>query len=1820
MFSRFAAGREELVSGPLRGELLGPEQLAERARELARGQQWGPATTWREAPLLTRLGQSHKILHEAHARLAAGAARGVDVGPAGEWLLDNFHVVREHIREIHESLPRGYYRELPELTRGALAGYPRVYELTITLISHTEARVDRQSLDGFVAAYQSVTHLSIGELWAVAAMLRLALIESVRRMTLRTVQRMDHIEKADTWAARIATAAEQGEAALGSALDAFVRSHPQLTAAFVSRLLHQLRLIVGSYPILAHIEQWISDHSLGSEDAIARATQHLALTQVIMAHSITSLRTIAHLDWPSFVDGQSAMEPVLREDPAGFYAGMTFGTRDRYRHVVERIARRTGLGEEAVARAAVELARSAEADGREPSLQGHVGYYLADQGLPRLEAATGYRKPLGEAVHRWLLRHPNLVFGGGIAAGTAAALAGPFWLAGPAAQTAWPLVLLLALIPAADLATSAVNQMITAWLPPRTLPKLDLHGKEGVPAQFRTAVVVPTLFDSVEAVQEALANLEVQFLANRGAHIHFAILSDFVDAPTETIAGDAAIVAAGVQGVQALNARYASGTEDAFYLFHRPRRWNPQQGVFMGWERKRGKLAQFNRFLRGGDVDAFSVIVGAVAPLRQVRFVITLDADTVLPPDAAPDLIGALAHPLNRAVYDETSGRVVRGYGILQPRVGISLPSAHRSRFASIHSGHPGVDPYTTAVSDVYQDLYGEGSFTGKGIYDVDAFERATHGRFPENTLLSHDLIEGSYARAALVTEVVVYDDYPSRYLVHARRKHRWIRGDWQLLAWLTARVPGLRGPEPNRLPFLSRWKILDNLRRSTVEIGQLAFLVAGWTVLPGSPLRWTALGLAAIAGPWIVGLALGALRPPWDRSLRAYYAGMARDAATAAQQVALTVTFLAHQAWLSGDAIVRTLWRLFVSKRHLLEWQTASSSERTVSSGAAGVWREMWPAVALAAGAALGLVALAAVGAGRLPLWQLGLAAAPLLLLWGVSPAIAHALSAPPVRPQRQLPAADRAHAERLALIHWHFYERFTGEDTQWLVPDNFQQDPTPVVAMRTSPTNIGLQLLAIVSARDLGFIAAADMTRRLELAFGSMDRLARFKGHFFNWYELHELRVLEPAYVSTVDSGNLAGHLLAVRQACLAAAQEPAVGAEGLSARLQALADRAHGFATAMEFGFLFDRERELFSIGYQHATHTLDPSYYDLFASEARLASFVAIAKDDVPVDHWFRLGRTLTHAGGHPALISWSGSMFEYLMPALVMRAFPFTLLDQTYQGAVRRQIAYGAELGVPWGVSESAYNLRDRHLTYQYRAFGVPDLALKRGLGRDVVIAPYASVLALMVDPSRALSNLATLEHRGALGPYGFRDALDYTRPDPGKSYALIENYMAHHIGMSLVAFTNLLTDQVWPERFHADPLVRSVELLLHERIPRRLVYDKPQASDPDEGLPAPELENPVVREFDDPDTPYPHVAMLGRLPYKLMISHCGSGYSRYNDVAVTRWRADATVDSTGQFCYVKDVGQARVWSATHQPTCAPADAYRALLATDRVTFERVDGAIETRTEIAVVPEDAAEVRRVTVHNHGQDAREIELTSYGEVVLGDIEADRAHPAFAKLFVQTEWHEWCKALTATRRPRTGTEEPLWCVHVVSSGPEQEGPVSYETDRARFVGRGRTNRHPAALSSDGPLSGTTGAVLDPIFALRTRVRLAPGQSACVTFTTLVATSRARAFELADRYHHPSAAQRALDLAWTSQQLELRELGLTPADVAQFQELAGYLFYPRPELRAPAQQLLDNRGSQPLLWEIGVSGDWPVVLASIDSPDGLPTLRQLFAAHHYW
>ncbi|MEO5590227.1 MAG: glucoamylase family protein [Gemmatimonadaceae bacterium] len=1494
---------------------------------------------------------------------------------------------------------------------------------------------------------------------------------------------------------------------------------------------------------------------------------------------------------------------------------MSFTTRDHYRHVVERIAKRTKRPEEEIANLALGL--SVQNHGQGEDRKQHIGYYLIDQGRLELEEAVGYKPSLGERLNRWTERHPTVLFFGGIATGTTLLILALQWVVPEATLAQRIAVFLLALIPANEIAIGIVNQLVTMLVPPHLLPKMEFRDT-GIPDEFRTAVVVPTLFGNVKAVREALSHIEVQFLANRDPNLSFAILSDFTDAATETTPGDDEIIEAVVTGIEELNRKYTAEAGAVFHVFHRRRLWNEQQGVWMGWERKRGKLGQFNQFLRGKSGDAFPVVAGDTTVLEKVRYVITLDSDTVLPRDSAQMLTGAMAHPLNKAEYDQQLGRIVRGYGILQPRVGVSLTSAHASQFAAIHSGHPGVDPYTTAVSDVYQDLFSEGSFTGKGIYEVDAFEEATHGRFPENTLLSHDLIEGAYSRAGLVTDIEVYDDYPARYLTYTRRKHRWIRGDWQLLRWLGKTVSGKQGPARNRLSAISRWKIFDNLRRSVVELAQMVLLLAGWLWLPGSPLMWTTAVLLMLAAPWLFSLLLAILRPPRDQSWLAYYGAVARDAGVNAQQWTLAVAFLPHQATVSADAIVRTLVRLWVTHRHLLEWQTASQVERSMASGShLEAWRKMWPvpviSVVVLAVVTI-LVSQTPAGGARVALLA---ATMPLLALWLSSPMIAQKLSDPATAPELRLTEVERQAALRYSRLHWQYFETFVTEDTQWLAPDNFQEDPEPVVALRTSPTNIGLQLMSIISARDLALIGLDSMIDRLEKVFRSLERMRRYRGHFYNWYDLTSLRPMEPAYISTVDSGNFAGHLISVKQACLEAVRELDVGDDD-AGRLKAIAERAREYALEMDFKFLYDEKRKLFSIGYQPAVNSFDNSFYDLLASESRLASFVAIAKDDVPVEHWFQLGRSLTATGGTRTLISWSGSMFEYLMPALVLRTFPSTLLSQTHHGAVRRHIAYGAERGVPWGISESAYNVRDRAHTYQYRGFGVPDLALKRGLTREVVIAPYASVLSLMVEPHQSIRNLAILEGEGALGPYGFRDAIDYTRPVPGSNKAVIGAYMAHHIGMSLVALTNALNANVWQRRFHRDPLVRSAELILQERIPRRLVLQGIDHGDEPMRVPL-ETEKPAVREIDTANTPQPRVGLLGNLPFTSIVSNAGSGVSRYGALDINRWRSDGTRDDYGQWCYVRDVSTGRVWSAGHQPVCAEASYYQVYFASDRVTFQRRDGDIETTMEIAVAPGESAEVRRVTIQNFSATEREIELTSYMEVVLAPASSDRAHPSFGNLFVQTEWLPDSAALLAMRRPRSATDAPTWCGHVIAT-PQPDSAVTCETDRAQFIGRGRTARDPVAMDAPGNLSGTVGAVLDPVLSLRTTVRVAPGRTTEVTFTTFYATDREQAGQLADLYHDSYSARRALDLSWAHAQAELRELGIAPTDAALYQELAGHLLFAHPGFKGLSPKEPGHMLGQGELFGMGISGDLPILLATLESADGLPSVRQLLKVHQYW
>ena len=1783
--------RASAADRPFRDELLSIERLEERARALAARFTLHPNPRRGSRNVLPRFEDNARVLRRAYLAMAEDVHGGAFVTPAAEWILDNFHLVASEILDVRRNLPAGYYGELPKLALRELAGDARVYAMAVELIRHSDSRLDRQQLVRFMNSYQSVAPLTIGELWAWPSMLRLALIENLRRLAEETLDSRDARRAADAEVARL-------DAAGGGASP---RLPQPLPTAYVVQLLQRLREYGSRLSsVRAELDSHLLAHEVTVEDVIRNEHQRQAAAQVSVANVITSLRLCSTLDWSAYVEEVSLVERVLQRDPAGAYSIMDFASRDRYRQAVEELAEPTGEAQVRVALRVVESARQVVESGHGGDRAAHVGHHLIGAGRPDLETDVAYRPKIRQRLRRFFFAHATFVYLGLITLVLALPVSlGLAYLRGQGADTI-TLVLagVLLALTASDAAIALVQRLCARWAPPRRLPRLDFTS--GVPENARTMVVVPTLLSSVQGVAELLEHIEVLALGNLDPRIHFAVLGDFTDAPTKEMPGDAEILAAARAGIAALNDRLGPGR---FYLCHRARRWNPNEGVWMGWERKRGKLEEWNRILRGATDTSEVEIVGDPCVFPDVRYCLTLDSDTRLPRDAAKKLIGILAHPLHRARVDPRVGRVTEGYGILQPRVSVTMASAAGSLFARVYAGHTGVDPYTTAVSDTYQDLFGEGIFTGKGLYDVDAFAAALDGRVPDNTLLSHDLFEGVHARTALVTDVEVVDDYPASVLVHARRQHRWVRGDWQILRWLFPFVPSRAGLTRNHLPLISRFKIFDNLRRSLVAPATVALLLLGWTMLPGTPEAWTAAVLATLAFH-LYALPMAALkgpvaRQPWRVFLRALW----EDTKTLATQAALQLTFLAYDAWTKAHAIVLTLVRLTTTRRRLLEWETAAASARRMAGGSLFL-REMMasPVIAVAA-LALALIL-------RPEAWTVVL---PVALLWAAAPGIAFALSRP-VPPQRvELSDDDRQYLRAVARNTWRYFEKHMGPEDHGLPPDNFQEIPEPTIAHRTSPTNIGMGLLATLAAHDLGFIDMADLERRVGAAFDTLEGLERHAGHFLNWYDTVTLAPLHPRYVSTVDSANLAGSLVIL--------------AEGLrEAGLRDLARRAAAFSDDMSFRFLYDPQRRILAIGYRLADADgpgrLDSSYYDLLASEARLASFLAIARGDLPQTHWFHLGRLVTSVRGTPTLLSWSASMFEYLMPRLFMKSYPETLLETSCRMAVRRHMEYGTGRGVPWGISESAYNVVDRHETYQYKAFGAPGLGLKRGLADELVVAPYATALAAMLDPEAAVRNLRRLAAQGVEGSFGFYEAIDYTHTAQDElagtsKGTVVRAYMAHHQGMTVAALANVLLDDVMVRRFHADPRVQATELLLQERVPRQAPITEPRPAE--ENRPSGPAPPRSVRRFRSPHTRFPHAQFLSNGNYTAVVTNAGGGASFCRGRAVTRYRDDPTGDPGSQYLYLRDVRSGEVWSPTFQPTAKEPDEYLVSFLAERATFERRDGDLATHLEIAVSTEDDVEVRRLSVTNRGERPREIEITSYVEIVLTPPADDLAHPAFRKLFVETEYLPDCGALLARRRPRAHDEPSVWGVHVLSLDGRPQGPVEWETDRARFLGRGRSVDNPQSL--DGrPLSATTGVVLDPVLSLRQRVRLAPGGFLRMSFATGMASSRETAVALAQRYHDPTSASRTFALAFAHAQSGLRHLGISTEEALLFERLASRVLHADGSLRADPEILARNTLGQAGLWPHSISGDLPILLLRVVEEDDLPLVRQVLQAQEYW
>jgi len=1518
---------------------------------------------------------------------------------------------------------------------------------------------------------------------------------------------------------------------------------------------------------------------------------------------------------------------------------------------------------------------------------------------------------------------------------------------------------ILAFISAGGFSSILVNWIVTLTIASNRLPRMDYS--EGIPRKSRTLVVVPAMLSNKHTIDSLVESLEVRFLANRDNNIFFGLLTDFLDAKEKTLPSDTELASYAQQKIQELNELYKTHKVDPFFLFHRGRKYNTSEKMWMGYERKRGKLADLNALICVGNRKPFTLLVGTLSQLKSVKYVITLDTDTTLPRDSAKALAGTMAHPLNRPQYDLKRGLIKSGHALLQPRVTANFSGVSQSLYSRLIGNNPGLDPYTCAVSDVYQDLFSEGSFIGKGIYDVEAFEFVLQGRFPENSILSHDLLEGCYARSGLVSDIQLFEDVPVTYRADVDRRQRWIRGDWQSFRWLLPRVSTKETTmKKNVLSPLSKWKILDNLRRSINSIALMALLVIGWTALP-NPLEWTLLVSGLLLIPPIIISVFEFFQKPPDMPLGSHITSTVHSFSIQLSSVFLSLAFLPHDAYFNFCSIMRTCWRMIISHRHLLQWNPSEGNKHDNYQTLVSTIRFMWivPSSVLVISILLILFEPTSL-----------LVASPLLLLWACSPAIAWKISKPISSQKEGLTEDQEIFLHIVSRKTWAFFETFVKEEDNWLPPDNFQEFPVAKIAHRTSPTNIGLALLANLGARDLGYISDGLLLERTNLSIQSMESLETYKKHFYNWYDTITLQPLAPRYVSTVDSGNLVGHLLTLHSGLLTLEDEkfsvtrigsglkdtamsledvlgkdvPAVFAtfqtemvsvmktlpktmadlwkelealitlaEAISASLEKrkgpmvkwwsdmlllqlhdaldelefllpwlpqaslfenepefqsvsgfsslrelyvlesemivalegrlpkfkeLLSEGHSHAeerfsminkialqienfTHMDFTFLYNKRRNLFTVGYNVDSHRKDSGYYDLLASEARLTSFVAIAQGQVPKENWFSLGRLISKSGSKTLLYSWSGSMFEYLMPLLVMPSYKGTLLGQTCEAAVGRQIEYGDLLDIPWGISESGYNAYDVSLNYQYRAFGVPGLGLKRELHNNLVIAPYATALSLLVEPKKACLNLLRLSRSGFEGAYGMYEAIDYTKSRlvAGQPYVIVKSFMAHHQGMSFLSFVSQLLDSPMQKRFESIPMIKATNLLLEEKCPRPTFPYSQTTSLPEKRiiLKSPTDHSRVLHTYQ---TPIPEVHLLSNDTYHVMVTNAGGGYSRWNRLALTRWHEDTTRDNWGTFVYIRNTKTNDFWSNTFQPTLKNPEKYEVVFSEGRAEYRRRDNDFDTYTEIAVSPEDPIELRRLTITNRSMDKQVIEVTSYAEVLITGAETDAAHPSFSNLFVQTEIVEKLQTILCSRRPRSPDEQTPYMFHLMMVHEAKVLSLSYETDRMKFIGRAKTVVSPHAMKTLGPLSGTQGSVLDPIVAIRQEILLEPETSVTIDLVTGISDSKESALQLAEKYQGKWFTNRVFELSLTHSQIALKQTNSTPKAALFYDQIAASIIYANSLFRCEGSSIIANHRGQSGLWGYSISGDLPIVLFTIRDSANIGMVQQLVQAHSYW
>ena len=1841
--------------------------------------------------VLQELRNSFKQIKNNYKYIKKLDSIGEEVINSGEWLLDNIYLIEKEYKSIKDNMPKTYFDNLPPKYNDD-KGEARILACVREYTKSAGLHINEKELIKFIKDKEY--ELTMGEIWAIPLMLRISLITSISDISDSIVSIEQEKLKGKYAAYKVID--ENKDERIKSVLNKLEKQ--EINELFLESMKKTLKdNSIEKNMVWNFIDKLKVNKSIFNEGD----------TEELISKCISSLRSIESTDWKKFFNQISKVEEILNRDPSNIYSEMEFKSKDYYRHEIERLSRKFNVDEVTLTKIAYELAL--EKDEKE-LYKRHIGYYIIDDGVKELRNKLGTSGKDKERISAGSFIAINIL---GTIVIIAAAILGIKFVGVNVTTRKMIIWALLIMIPASEIVVSVINIFVSKRMPVSFLPKLNYLNT--VPDESKTIVVIPAILSSVKRTKELLGQLEVAYHANKSANIYFALLGDFKDSIYEKLKEDDEIISEALKETLRLNFKYFGG-EKHFFFLNRKRIFNPKEKVFMGYERKRGKLIEFMELIRGSYNHTFNVISSDTDVLRDVKYLITLDADTFMPKDSAFHLIGTISHVLNRAKIKDK--KVVRGYGIMQPKVSISIESKNYTPFAKIFAGDGGIDGYSIAYSDTYQDLFGEGSFVGKGIIDIDVFREVIDGLIKENTILSHDLLEGALVRSALVTDVEFIDNYPSTYESSSIRLHRWVRGDWQLLKWLFS----------SRLSLLSRWKIFDNLRRSLLAPSLMLILLLNITTLNGEKQIAVMCFLAAVI-PLLFNITDFVVTPK-NKIIGTF---------KSLKQTMIILSFIPYQSYMMIDAIIRTLFRMFISKKHLLQWKTAEEAEKETNNSSFAYVKRMWFSIAVG----IGIIFISILNASML----VTIINAFIGALWIVSPYIAYSLSIPYEEDKFELSHGEKTFLRDNTRRIWAYYEDFVNDENNYLAPDNYQEKPYKGIANRTSPTNIGMGLMSNIAAYDLGYLSLGGVIDRIELILEGMRKLDKFKGHYLNWYDTRKCEPLWPKYISTVDSGNLLGYLWIISNTLVEYKSNPLIRDEeikslhdtleivGLNLKLtekvtlknydtileeillkieesdisrikdkekiywvnklkyeiktkmsyyeylfdgmqkfigdkfennapniyeyidyieelikvsgqdlkELLEEKLTSIKTLlnridssileinsiikdMDFRFLYNENKGLFTIGYNLEEKSMGESFYDLLASESRATSFIAIALNQVPKEHWFKLGRAMTNAFKEKSLVSWSGTMFEYFMPSLIMKSYDETLLGMTYSSVIAAQQKYAESKGVPWGISESAYYYFDSGNNYQYKAFGVEGIGLKRGLEDELVISPYSTLITLPFSRKEGIRNLKRLKKKGAYGRYGFIESIDYTanrlnRMDTDeneKKYKHVRCYMVHHLGMSFLALDNTLKDNILQRRFHSIPEVKANELLLKEKIPENITFEREE-----ELVETKKIINKeefVPRIYEGVKRNNQEVLLLSNGSYSLMTTLSGSGYAKKGDMTVYRWKGDNTSDSSGSFIYIKNLNSNDYWSATYEPCKNAGDDSAIEFKCDVGIFRRKDGSIESELDVVVSPEDDVEIRKVVLRNTGEKARSIEVTSYMEVTLQSFEGDAVHPSFSNLFISTEYIEDRKCLLGSRRPRAKNAVTPFIFHNLVTEEELEGSITYETSRINFIGRNRELEQPKAMDNDVALGNTIGTVLDPIMSMRCRLRLEKGEEKTIYYVTGTSDSREDILELIDKYSDVGKLESTFISYSKAVQLELRSLGIKSSQANIYQRLASYILFLHSGRSDREEYIKNIHNSQQDLWAYGISGDLPIAMALVKDSDDMDLVRSMIKMHYYW